>query len=137
MHWFLNPIKQHYFDFEGRTDRKAFWMFALVYLIIYIVLTAIAPPLAVLYALVLLFPTLGITTRRLHDVSMSGWWQLIGLIPVVGLIVMIYFLVREGDSGENGYGPHPGYAAATPITPSESVTEESESAEPATSNETK
>ena len=111
MHWFLDPIQNHYFDFEGRTTRKQFWMFQLMYVIVAVIIAVIDGVLQLgflgpLLSLALLLPNLGIAARRLHDIGKSGWWQLIGLIPVIGWIIMIVWLVT--DSGpDNEYGPNP------------------------------
>jgi len=43
--------------------------------------------------------------RRLHDIGKSGWWQLLGLIPILGAIILIIFFVQKPQSGDNQYGP--------------------------------
>ncbi|HEY8242609.1 MAG TPA: DUF805 domain-containing protein, partial [Casimicrobiaceae bacterium] len=45
--------------------------------------------------------------RRLHDTGRSGWWLLIGLVPLVGAIVLIVFYVMDSQPGTNQYGPNP------------------------------
>ena len=42
----------------------------------------------------------------LHDTNRSGWYLLIGLIPIVNLY-LIYLMFKEGDTGANQYGPDP------------------------------
>lgn len=69
------------------------------------VLGMVSSLLSSLFALATLLPGLAVGARRLHDTNRSGWWQLIGLIPVIGLIVLIVFFVQEGQSGDNQYGP--------------------------------
>ncbi|WP_232504214.1 DUF805 domain-containing protein [Shewanella benthica] len=51
-------------------------------------------------------PTIAICARRLHDAGRSGWWQLIGLIPLIGAIVLLVFYVLD-SIGENEYGANP------------------------------
>ena len=123
MHWFLDPVKNHYFDFEGRATRKQYWMFVLMYIIISIIVELIDVALGLgflgaILSLVLLAPSLGIAARRLHDIGRSGWWQLIGLIPIIGWIIMIVWLVTD-SAPDNQYGPNPkggaGMAAAGPM----------------------
>jgi uncharacterized membrane protein YhaH (DUF805 family) len=116
MHWFIDPIRNQYADFTGRTSRQAFWMYILWYIIAYVVVALVASlvggeALVMLLALAILVPSLAITARRLHDTGLSGWWQLIGLIPVLGLIVMIILTVRPGEAGANQYGPAAGDGA--------------------------
>lgn len=63
--------------------------------------------LAGLYALAVLLPSLGVAVRRLHDTGRSGWWLLIGIVPLVGGIVLLVFFVLEGNRGMNAYGADP------------------------------
>jgi uncharacterized membrane protein YhaH (DUF805 family) len=112
--WFLNPLKNHYFDFEGRVTRQAFWMFTLWSIIIYIGLSIIAEPAAMLFSLATLLPSLGLGARRLHDIGMSGWWQLIWFIPILGWIAIIVLLAKQGIAGPNEYGADPRVAAGAP-----------------------
>jgi uncharacterized membrane protein YhaH (DUF805 family) len=118
MQWYLKVLRQ-YADFEGRARRTEYWMFALFHVIIVIVLEVLdnllglafmqgtAGWLTLLYTLALLLPALGVSIRRLHDTGRSGWWVLIGLVPLVGAIVLIVFLATEGNRGPNAYGPDP------------------------------
>ncbi len=64
-----------------------------------------------LASLALFLPSLAVAIRRLHDTSRSGWWVLIGLIPIVGWIVLIVFYVQDSHP-DNQYGPSPKYAGA-------------------------
>ena len=52
-------------------------------------------------------PLLAVAVRRLHDVGRSGWFVLLGLIPVVGELVLLYFLVQPSQPESNAYGPPP------------------------------
>jgi uncharacterized membrane protein YhaH (DUF805 family) len=61
-----------------------------------------------------LLPSLGVAVRRLHDTNRSGWWLLIGLIPIIGGIVLLVFFVLEGTRGPNNHGPDPKLANAGP-----------------------
>ena len=118
MEYFTGAYKK-YADFEGRARRKEYWMFYLFYIIIYIVLaildgvlgTFIAEQgigiLSGIFLFASLIPTISIATRRLHDINKSGWWQLIVLVPIVGVFVMLFFLVSKGTEGENDYGEDP------------------------------
>ncbi len=48
-----------------------------------------------------------VTVRRLHDTGRSGSWVLISLIPLVGLIILLVFLVQDSQPGPNRFGPRP------------------------------
>jgi uncharacterized membrane protein YhaH (DUF805 family) len=115
LEWFLDPLKHHYFDFDGRVTRQTFWMFTLWYAIIYVVISVVSDEVAGLFALAVLLPSLGLGARRLHDIGKSGWWQLIGLIPVIGWIVIIVWLATQGSAGANEYGADPRASAPSPM----------------------
>jgi uncharacterized membrane protein YhaH (DUF805 family) len=59
-----------------------------------------------IYSLGVLLPSLAVGARRLHDTGKSGWWLLLGLIPLVGLILIIFW-VMDSNPGDNQYGPNP------------------------------
>ncbi len=60
-----------------------------------------------IYSLATLIPSLAVGIRRLHDTGKSGWWIFISLIPFVGPIILLIFLVKDSDPGTNLYGPNP------------------------------
>ncbi len=114
----------HYFDvlrkyavFEGRARRREYWMFMLLNTIVSLVLSVIGSFIVGLYALAVLIPGIAVGVRRLHDTGRSGWWLLIGLVPLVGIIVLLVFLVQDSQLVENRYGPYPKAASAWLATP--------------------
>lgn len=112
VHWYVDVLKK-YAMFSGRADRQEFWMFTLISFLISIVLAVVdaalgtSPLLGALYSLAVLLPSLAVGVRRLHDTDRTGWWLLIGLIPIVGAIVLLVFLASAGKSHDNAYGPNP------------------------------
>jgi uncharacterized membrane protein YhaH (DUF805 family) len=104
--WYIEVLKK-YAVFEGRARREEFWMFTLVNFIVSLVLHLISGVLGGIYALAVLLPSIGVGVRRLHDIGRSGWWLLISLIPLVGIIVLIYFFVQDSQPGTNEHGPSP------------------------------
>ncbi|MEU3971767.1 DUF805 domain-containing protein [Streptomyces bacillaris] len=111
MDWYLAVLK-NYAGFSGRARRKEFWMFTLISFVISIVLSIIGgligtDILSYIYSLAILIPSLAVAVRRLHDTSRSGWWLLIGLVPLVGFIVLIVFLASEGKQEPNQHGTNP------------------------------
>lgn len=106
MDYFIGALKK-YADFSGRARRKEYWMFILTYIIINVVLAVLGlNVISMLVGLGLLIPSISIAARRLHDTGRSGWWQLIALLPLIGFIVLIVFLVQDGQE-TNDYGVNP------------------------------
>lgn len=93
-------------------------MFILFYILIAvglaIVESIVGSPgfLGMLLALGLLLPSIAVAVRRLHDTERSGWWLLIGFVPLVGGIVLLVFMCLDGTSGANRFGPDPKAAPA-------------------------
>lgn len=117
MNWYIEVIKK-YAVFSGRARRKEYWYFFLFSIIISIVLGIADGALGLvsaetgmgvlggIYSLAVLIPGIAVTVRRLHDTDRSGWWILIGLIPLVGLVLLV-FMIQEGSSDDNQYGSNP------------------------------
>lgn len=60
-----------------------------------------------LYSLAILIPGIAVSVRRLHDTDRSGWWLLIGIITVIGVLVLLVFMVLDSSPGENRFGGNP------------------------------
>jgi uncharacterized membrane protein YhaH (DUF805 family) len=122
MNWYLAVLKK-YAEFTGRARRTEYWMFALFNFLIYVVLAVIDTkaglmnPLGLgvlsgLYSLAVFVPSLAVSVRRLHDTDRSGWWLLILLVPLIGAIVFLVFMLLDSQPGENRHGPSPKAAVA-------------------------
>ena len=97
-----------YATFEGRSRRSEYWWFFLFSMIIALILNVISPGLlGGIWALVTLLPSIAVGARRLHDIDRTGWWLLIGFIPLIGLIVLIVFFTKRGDAMPNRFGLPP------------------------------
>lgn len=116
-----------YVTFYGRAVRSEFWWFFLFTFVGNMVLSwadialfgtvetgpgsiygsTNMPILSGLFSLAMLLPGLAVSVRRLHDINRSGWWLLIALIPVIGVIVLIVFYATDGTRGDNRFGPDP------------------------------
>ena len=101
-----------YAVFTGRASRPEFWWFALFNVMVAIAATIVDATIgielfSIAAGLALLLPGLGVAVRRLHDTDRTGWWVLIGIIPIIGLVVLIIFYATPGTPGANEYGPPP------------------------------
>jgi uncharacterized membrane protein YhaH (DUF805 family) len=96
-----------YADFNGRAKRPEYWWFFLFLLLLGAATGIISEMLNAIVALATILPSLAVGARRLHDTNRSGWWQLLWIIPIIGWIVMIIFLVVEGESTDNRFGVVP------------------------------
>lgn len=122
MSWYIEVLRK-YAVFRGRARRSEFWYFVLFNVIVSIVLSIIdaiiglrigdanVGILSSIYGLAVLIPTIAVWVRRLHDTGRSGWWYLLILIPLIGIIVLIVFAVQDSQPGDNQYGPNPKGAA--------------------------
>lgn len=109
-----SAVANRYADFRGRSRRAEYWWFFLFTIILQIVLmafTAAMPTiggiLSLLVLLALIIPGLAVTIRRFHDLDKSGWWILIGFVPILGFILLIYWFTQRGTVGDNRFGPDP------------------------------
>jgi len=114
MHWYLEVLRK-YTLFTGRSRRSEYWYFTLFNLIVITVLWFIDSVMrkivgfgmfGILYGLAVLLPGIAVSIRRLHDTDRSGWWMLLALVPIVGL-VLIVLLAEDSNAGTNRYGQNP------------------------------
>ena len=92
-------ITTKYYCFDGRTASGDFWRYILP-----VIILCCIPLIGQLIALATILPTAGITCRRLHDVGKSGWLQLLALIPVIGILIVLFLCIPAGSGESNQYG---------------------------------
>ena len=109
-----------YATFSGRARRSEYWWWYLFVTIVFVVAGIIDKAIGFTYSdltigggwlatiawIVFLVPNLAVSVRRLHDTGRSGWWLLIGLVPLIGWIVLLYFFILDSEN-DNQYGPYP------------------------------
>ena len=116
-------LMHNYANFNGRASRSEYWWFflfgflAVIPAMILDGLTGIVlidagagisyGPFYVLTGLGFLLPGISVMVRRLHDSGRSGWWYFIGLVPCVGIIILLVFLIQDGQPHPNDYGEVP------------------------------
>ena len=105
------------FTFEGRASRSEYWYFHLFYFLFLITgilfIAAIgfdsdsAPIVAIIVGLCYLCflpASISVGVRRLHDINKSGWNIWWGIIPYIGCLIVLYFVVQPSSNDENEYG---------------------------------
>lgn len=116
-----------YVTFSGRAPRSEYWWWILFIVLAQAVIAVIdrqlfgmqmvqmgdmmvdakAGPLGGIFSLATFLPGLSVMVRRLHDNGRSGWWFWIILIPLIGWIILLYWMIQRGDGGANAFGPDP------------------------------
>jgi len=112
----MMPLKR-YAQFSGRASRSEFWLFQLFMVIVSIplyvlgfvagytdsqALALVSTGLSLVMWLIFVLPTLAVTVRHLHDTDRSGWWLLLTLVPIVGLVLVVFMLL-PGTPGGNRF----------------------------------
>lgn len=90
-------VTNHYADATGTATRREFFTFYLSKLVVCFVLLIVLAPLGVIAGLGLLIPTFALGARRLHETGKSGWWQALGLIPILGFVVVLILLAQPAE----------------------------------------
>lgn len=111
----IGSFWKNYVNFKGRARRSEFWYGYLFYGLVTIPIALVTldmetltyGPLFYLWSFATFLPLLSVTVRRLHDVNKSGWYYLMGLIPLVGWVFVLIALLKESDQGENRFGTQP------------------------------
>lgn len=118
VNWYFEVLKK-YAVFDGRARRKEYWYFVLFNSLVHIMLVIIDVVMGTftvkgglgllsgIFFFAVLLPSIAVSVRRLHDTNRSGWFLLIGLIPLIGGIVLLLFMAEDGQQGENQYGSNP------------------------------
>ena len=105
----LQTCYKKFFDFSGRASKSEYWWFWLYNIILYLLQFVFQGDLALLLYLVVIanfIPMIAAGVRRIHDSNKSGWHLLIGVIPLIGLWVLV-ILAQDGSKGKNRFGPKP------------------------------
>lgn len=98
----IKSVLTKYANFSGRATRSEYWWWVL-----FTLLWAWIPIVNLLLLLFFFLPSLGVAVRRLHDTGRSGWWILLGIIPILGGLILLIFYCTDSQVGSNQYGPNP------------------------------
>ena len=111
-------IKEMFFSTDKRLNRLRYLKRSVALFPIAIILNVAANSLgdnpSLLYLLFLLAVIVAVVVscfmlniRRLHDMNMTGWLSVLGLIPIVDIVFELVPLVKKGTDGDNKYGSDP------------------------------
>ena len=108
---------QNYVTFSGRARRAEYWWWYLFVLLLSGVALFVdiyafpssseVGPAYGLASLAVILPNIAVTVRRLHDTGRSGWWIWLGLIPLIGALILLYWMIKRGDQAANEFGSDP------------------------------
>ena len=116
MNNFITCMTKKFFKFSGRASKKEYWMFFLFMMICYAIAIALDMNFGLwdseeaiglfsgILILVFFIPHISLTARRFHDINKSGWFQLIFLIPFVGLIAWVMWMSTDAVNSKNRFG---------------------------------
>ncbi|MBA2355266.1 MAG: DUF805 domain-containing protein [Acidobacteria bacterium] len=115
MHWYKEALR-NYADFSGRSARPEYWTFVLVNVLVLCVLMVLELAmglggaegpgvLSLIFLVAIVVPSVAVGVRRLHDTGRSGWWLLVGLIPLIGGIAVFVLMLLGSDPATNEWGP--------------------------------
>jgi uncharacterized membrane protein YhaH (DUF805 family) len=93
-----------YADFSGRASRSEYWWFVLFLIGGGLLMSIVSNLLSLLFTIATVVPAIAAATRRLHDTGRSGWWQLVCLVPFVGLVIIIVMLALPGKPEAESQG---------------------------------
>ena len=105
-------------NFSGRACRSEYWYFYLSVTLIAFFLTLLETaagifseefgygPFSALFQIIVIIPSISVTSRRLQDRGISGWWQL-SYITIIGIFVILILLMLPAKEDENKWGRNP------------------------------
>ena len=105
-------------NFSGRACRSEYWYFylSLILIAFFLTLLEIAAgifseefgygPFSALFQIIVIIPSISVTSRRLQDRGISGWWQL-SYITIIGIFVILILLMLPAKEDKNKWGRNP------------------------------
>ena len=84
-----------YAVFSGRSSRQEFWYFTSFVYVVTAVLGAASDVMGIVFMFLMIIPSSAVTSRRLHDADLSGWYQVLTAIPVIGIFICLALCAKE------------------------------------------
>ena len=109
-------LLRFYFGFTGRCSRKQYWLVYLVPVLAVLLLIGevmrflglpVTDTFVTIFLAFLIWVATAVHVKRWHDIDLSGWWVLLGLVPGIGAVALIVVGCVPGTAGINRFGCDP------------------------------
>ena len=108
----LSTCFKKYFVIQGRASKSEFWWFQLLWsasFFIMFIFEGSEPVTYFFYGIIVIIfiPLFTVGVRRLHDTGKSGFYYFWSLVPFIGSLIVLAFMLGDGTKGRNQYGDNP------------------------------
>ena len=108
----ISTCFKKYFVFQGRASKSEFWWFQLLWsasFFIMFIFEGSEPVTYFFYGIIVIIfiPLFTVGVRRLHDTGKSGFYYFWSLVPFIGSLIVLAFMLGDGTKGRNQYGDNP------------------------------
>ena len=112
---FNDPLSlmQILFSFRGRVPREVWWRYGVLAPLLFSLMAEMLLGIVgvserradIIVNLCILWPCMAVSVKRWHDRDKPGWWFLINVIPLLGLLwSLVENGLLRGTSGANRFG---------------------------------
>ena len=108
----ISTCFKKYFVIQGRASKSEFWWFQLLWMasfFIMFIFEGLDPVTYFFYGIIVIIfiPLFTVGVRRLHDTGKSGFYYFWSLVPFIGSLIVLAFMLGDGTKGRNQYGDNP------------------------------
>ena len=108
----LSTCFKKYFVIQGRASKSEFWWFQLLWTASFFIMFIFEGSEPVTYffygiIVIIFIPLFTVGVRRLHDTGKSGFYYFWSLVPFIGSLIVLAFMLGDGTKGRNQYGDNP------------------------------
>ena len=108
----ISTCFKKYFVIQGRASKSEFWWFQLLWMASFFIMFIFEGSEPVTYffygiIVIIFIPLFTVGVRRLHDTGKSGFYYFWSLVPFIGSLIVLAFMLGDGTKGRNQYGDNP------------------------------
>ena len=108
----ISTCFKKYFVIQGRASKSEFWWFQLLWSASFFIMFIFEGKEQVTYffygiIVIIFIPLFTVGVRRLHDTGKSGFYYFWSLVPFIGSLIVLAFMLGDGTKGRNQYGDNP------------------------------